>query len=95
MPKIYGNPFCDFCATLKLKQSIIDQRAGKLNYRNHVKSVRAHQGVIINSYLTDNRTWIYEDHSKTFTKINYCPLCGALLRNRRQFGRSRNEKWDE
>lgn len=95
MSTIYANPYCEFCSSLKLNMTLLENRRDKLNARAHVKKIHAYQGVIINNYLVDDRTWIYEKHTKTFQRINYCPQCGKLLRNRRQFGKKRGEKWDE
>ena len=95
MATIYANPYCDFCSALRFNMMLLENRRDKLNAKAHVKTIRAYQGVIINNYLTDDGKRIYEKYTKTFPRINYCPQCGQLLRNRRQFGKKRDEKWDE
>lgn len=82
---VRGNPLCEFCAMLKLQTNINLDRAEYYNLKAHVKSIRPHEGVIINCYLTDKRKRIYEKYTKTFTPINFCPICGKLLRDEKRF----------
>lgn len=74
--QIMGNPYCEFCSTLKFERSVLQERCDRYNFKAHVKSGRANSGVIINNYITDHKTRVYEKKTKTFTKLRFCPICG-------------------
>ena len=82
---IMGNPFCDFCATLKFERMMLNERCAKMNYKAHVKTNTPYSGVIINNYIVDQRKRIYEKNTKTFSKLRFCPVCGFDYVENRQY----------
>ena len=74
--QMMGNPFCDFCATLKFERTLLHNECLKRNYKAHVKTNKAYSGVIINNYICDQRKRVYEKKTKTFSNLRFCPICG-------------------
>lgn len=70
------NPFCDFCATQALMRNVIEDRTDNYNKRQHVKRANPGYGVIIHTYVTDNKQRVVEKTSKTFVQYRFCPMCG-------------------
>lgn len=67
---------CDFCLALQYEWWLLLDRRDKYNKAAHVKKAVAHQGIILNNYVTDNHERVIEKHTKTFNKIRFCPVCG-------------------
>ena len=81
---------CDFCARLLLEKMLVEEKCEGLNQKDKVGRMNAHVGAKYIAYITDNHKRVYEKDSRTY-KLNYCPVCGKLLRGPR-FGKPRGQK---
>ena len=73
---VIGNPYCDFCGTLKFERGLMFDWVEKYKIRAHVKTANAYTGVKLVNYACDNRFKIREKQTKLFNKIRFCPICG-------------------
>ena len=73
---VKGNPYCDFCATMRFERCQIFDRCVRYNAQAHVKTGRAFTAVRIINYISDKRKWVVEKQSKSFSQLRFCPVCG-------------------
>lgn len=80
--KTMYNNRCDFCTALLLADHMNQDRCNDYNKKDKVGRAKAHHAAKFMTYITDSHKRYYEKESRAF-QLNYCPLCGRLLKGRK------------